>query len=75
MKNKLQERCQEALRDLVSDMMLTESNEDFLETYKSILSVVHTILVDGGEDDLDKILKVCFNEYYSCPPPYLIFNN
>ena len=78
MENKdIKDLCERTLQGLVVGLDMIDSNDQELAYYQSIIGVVHSILMDGGAEGLDQILKLGFSEYYGieCPIPILIFEN
>ncbi|RZK26584.1 MAG: hypothetical protein EOO43_02390 [Flavobacterium sp.] len=58
------ELYQKQLNRIVDAALKVKDNAAELETYCSVLAMVHTLIVDGKLNDLDTALKIHFPQYY-----------
>ena len=61
----MKEVYQKELIQLIIPLMKVEAVTPELEQYQSIISMVYSLIEDGRQQELDKVLRVFFSEYYT----------
>ena len=61
----MKEVYQKELIQVIATLVEAEAVTPEFEQYQSIVSMVYSLIEDGRQQELDKVLRVFFSEYYT----------
>ena len=63
------------LHDLANDALNEQATIKDMETFKSVISMVHTLIQEGRVKHLQSAIHIHFPEYFTIPPPPIFSEN
>lgn len=66
---------QTKFHSLVNEIMQEDGASPEFAKYQSVISMIYTLILEGRLDDVDKMIRINFPNYYGSQPPSVFSEN